>query len=278
MARKRTPSVADCRRALWLLGITAPVDSDGVVRRWRERVGKAHPDRHVGDPAREQAAATLTRALNEARETLDWWIEQELDWPPPAGGPRAVRFDEPDPWPEREPPPAVAAVCPVTGLRRGDRVRLWPFDGEVLVVLDTETDPAARITWVRLLDQPQAFKAERIRLAAFSCPTCGACSGPAFDDPAIRPCPECLVDLRRLERSPAEAGRIRRAIEARAAGGEAEAEAIGDRRFADRARERRRWARRLLLAGPDDVHAALLSAFGSAWERWGEDANVDSGR
>ena len=57
---------------------------------------------------------------------------------------------------------------------------------------------------------------------------------------------------------------------AAATAGEAEADAIGDGRFVDRARERRRWARRLITAQPDDLHAALLGAFGSAWERWGE--------
>jgi len=38
----------------------------------------------------------------------------------------------------------------------------------------------------------------------------------------------------------------------------------------DRARERNRWARRLVGAGPDDLHAALLSAFTNAYDRWGE--------
>lgn len=271
MSRRRTPTTADCRRALWLLGAQPPLDHAGVLKAWRGRVARAHPDRHVGDERREQAAATLTRALNEARETLDWWIDQDLDWPPPGrGGVREVRFDEPEPWPEREPEETVAPVCPVTGLRRGDRVRLRPYDGDVLVVEETEVDQRDRSVWVRLVGEPQAARSDRVRLAAFSCPACGACAGPAVDEPTIRPCPDCLVDLRRLEQRPAEADRIRRAIEARARAGESMAESIGDGRLVDRARERRRWARRLGPAGPEDLQAALLSAFSSAWERWGE--------
>ena len=244
MSRRRTPTSADCRRALWLLGVAPPLDHDGVLRAWRGRVAQAHPDRHVGDERREQAAATLTRALNEARETLDWWIEQDLDWPSARGGVREVRFDEPEPWPERAPAEEVAPVCSVTGLRRGDRVRLRPYDGDVLVVEGTEVDQRDRSVWVRLVDQPQPVRSDRVRLAAFSCPACGACAGPAVDEPTIRPCPDCLIDLRRLEQRPDEAARIRRAIEARARAGESLAESIGDGRLADRARERRRWARR----------------------------------
>lgn len=270
MSRRASYTAAECRRALWLLGVEPPLDARGVLQAWRRRVAQTHPDRHLGDAEREAAAATLTRALNEAREVLDWWIAEDRDWPAAGGGPQAVRFDEPEPWPEPVPAAPVAPVDPITGLRAGDRVRVWPYDGELLTVVDTEMDVRDRSSWVHLDGRPQAIRSDRIRLAAFSCPTCGACAGPLVADPEVRPCPECLVDLRRLERAPQDAARIRRAIEARATAGEAEAEAIGDGRFADRARERRRWARRLITAGPDDLHAALLGAFGSAWERWGE--------
>ena len=224
MGRRQSYTAAECRRALWLLGVEPPLDGKAVLAAWRRRVAQTHPDRHLGDAGREEAAATLTRALNEAREVLDWWIAEDLDWP--AAGPRTVRFDEPEPWPEREPEPAVATVDPLTGLRAGDRVRVWPFDGDLLTVVDTEFDQRDSSSWVRLAGQDAAVRADRVRLAAFSCPTCGACAGPLVDDPEVRPCPDCLVDLRRLERAPQEADRIRRAIEARATAGEAEAEAI----------------------------------------------------
>jgi hypothetical protein len=84
----------------------------------------------------------------------------------------------------------------------------------------------------------------------------------------VRPCPDCLVDLRRLERHAAEAGRVRSAIEARAQAGIATADGIGDERMSERARERRGWARRLRAAEPDDLHAALISAFTNAFDRW----------
>lgn len=237
-------------------------------------MGQTHPDLHTADATRAEAASVLTRALNDARDTLDWWIESGLDWPDSAGparGPTTVHFDEPEPWPEREEEAVVAGVCPVTGLRAGDRVRLWPFDGDPLTVAGTETDRRDNSTWVRLDERDAAVRADRVRLAGFSCPVCGTCAGPYLEHPTIRPCPACLVDLRRLERAPRDAPRIRKAIEARARAGEREAAGIGDPRMADRAHERHRWARRLLTAGPEDLEAALLGAFGRAWERWGAD-------
>ena len=96
----------------------------------------------------------------------------------------------------------------------------------------------------------------------------GFCAGPRVDSPVVRPCPPCLVDLRRLERRASEDDRIRRAIEARAEAGIAEAQALGDHSLLGRARERRRWVWRLREAGPDDLYAALLAAFTRAFERW----------
>ena len=44
----------------------------------------------------------------------------------------------------------------------------------------------------------------------------------------VRPCPPCLIDLRRLEARPVEADRIRSGIEARAIAGRAAAEGPDD--------------------------------------------------
>jgi len=142
------------------------------------------------------------------------------------------------------------------------------------VVEGTELDLRDDTTWVRLVGDERAVRSDRVRLACFSCPVCGTCAGPALDEPTIRPCPACLIDLRRLERAPRDAARIRRAIEARASAGTYEAQAIGDERMVDRAQERRRWAQRLATADADDLQAALLSAFGRAWERWGGEASA----
>ncbi len=268
MAR-RDPTVRDCARALWLLGLEAPVTGPEISAAYRTRVARTHPDRHAGSAAKEAAAATLTRALNDARAVLETWIAEDRDWPS-RRGPTAVRFGpEPEPWPEREPEPEPAAVCRRTGLRAGDRVRLWPFDEAPVVVAGTESDGPEEPVWVRLAEGGAAVRADRVRLAAFACPVCGDCAGPSVEEPSIRPCPACLVDLRRLAQSASEADRIRRAIEARATAGLATATNLGDYRMVDRARERRRWARRLVEAGPDDLHAALLAAFGRAYERWG---------
>ncbi len=164
-------------------------------------------------------------------------------------------------------PAAAATVCRRTGLRAGDRVRVWPYDGEPVVVRGTELEPGDGRMWV-LLAGGQAAPADRVRLAAFGCPVCGACEGPAGDAVVTRPCGDCLLDLRRLDQRPGDAGRIRSAIEARSEAGRATARTLDSEWLAERAAERGRWARRLKLAGPDDLHAALLSAFTQAFERW----------
>jgi hypothetical protein len=266
MSTRRQTSGRECARALWLLGLEAPVTKEQVAAAWRSRVARTHPDRHATS-RKAQAATTLTSALNEARAVLLEWIDERREWPT-GRGERVLRFDEPEPWPERAPEPPPAPVCRFTGLRRGDHVRVWPYEGaELRVVAGTERDVRTNRVWVRF-DEGGAARAERVRLAAFGCPVCGFCAGPEMEKPGVRPCPACLVDLRRLERHPAEATRIRSAIEARAQAGLAAAEDLGDGRLMDRARERRRWARRLRDAGPEDLHAALLGAFGRAFERW----------
>jgi hypothetical protein len=265
----RRPAASACARALWLLGLTPPVDARELNVAWRARVARTHPDLHASTERKAAAAATLTRALNEAKETIADWIDRDLPWPDSADGPQVVRLDAspPEPWPERSPTPKVARPCPRTGLRAGDLIRTWPYlADEVEVVAGTEIDDDGP-AWV-VLEHGGAVRADRVRLASYSCPVCGLCAGPVGPAPMVRPCPDCLVDLRRLEARPAEAGRIRRAIEARAEAGLAEATALGDGIWIDRARERRRFARRLREAGPDDLHAALLAAFGRAFERW----------
>jgi hypothetical protein len=262
----RRLSDRDCARALWLLGLNPPVTADQLTTAWRTRVSRAHPDRHIASQARTEAAHVMTRALNEARMVVAEWIASGRDWPN-ARGRRELRFDQPEPWPEREPDPKPAPIDRHTGLRRGDLVRLWPYDSDVESVAGIEREPGGGRVWVHLEGGGSA-PSERIRLAAFSCPVCGLCAGPVVESVRIRPCPACLVDLRRIEREPAEATRVRAAIEARAQAGAVTADDLADPALADRARERQRWARRLRTASADDLHAALLSAFGRAFERW----------
>ena len=265
----RRPTRRDCARALWLLGLEPPVGDRELAAAWRERVAQAHPDRHQDDAARRQAAETLTRALNAARDVLATWIDAGRDWPEPLAGRGPSAPDRPEEGTERVPDeaPAVPRPCAETGLVPGDRVRVWPYDGEVEVVEGVEHDASGQALWVRLVDGNLA-RARRVRLAAFSCMVCGACAGPAVEHPALRPCPDCLIDLRRLEQDPDDADRIRRAMEVRATAGLATARVVGDRRLEDRARSRRGWARMLAHAEADELQRALLERFAHAYEAW----------
>jgi len=264
--RRRSLRSSECARALWLLGLQPPVERDELARAWKQRVARSHPDLHARSEARSEAAAVLTRALNDARDTVATWIDGGREWPEPAmGGRRRPRPPAP------QPRAASATVCRHTGLRAGDRVRVWPYDGRPLVVRGTELEPGDGVVWVLLADG-QAAPADRVRLASFGCPVCGACDGPAGDPVVTRPCGDCLLDLRRLDQRPADAARIRSAIEARSEAGRATARVLGSEWLAQRACDRGRWARRLKMAGPDDLHAALLSAFTQAFERWSSPA------
>ena len=114
----------------------------------------------------------------------------------------------------------------------------------------TESDGDDGPVWV-LLEGAAAVRADRVRLAAYGCPICGFCAGPRVDE-AGRPALPATASSTCAGSSGAasEADRIRRAIEARAEAGIAEAQALDDRSLLDRARERRRWVRRLREAGP----------------------------
>jgi len=256
MPRRTSPR--DCARALWLLGIEPPVTSAQLQAAYRARIAQAHPDLHLDSEARTEAANVLSRAINEARDLVSDWIAADRDWPALAGSRAAARSPAP-------PDPMSAPVCRRTGLRAGDLVRVWPYDGDVEVVAGTEIDREQ--AWVILRDHGAA-RADRVMLAAYQCPACGRCAGPAVERPVLRPCPECLADLRALERRPDETRRVRSAIEARAEAGLAEARVLRDERLEQRAESRRRWARGLRRAGPDDLRAALVSAFTNAFDRW----------
>lgn len=260
----------ECARALWLLGLRAPVAEAELASAWRARIRQAHPDRHIDSEQRVEAATLLTRALNDARGVIAEWITSGRPWPSRDGTVTiSLEAFEPEPWPERDPEPEPAPVCRYTGLRRGDRVRVWPYDGELEIVAGTDRDPDREQVWVNLLGTGSA-RADRVRLAAYGCPICGMCAGPRQEWVTIRPCPACLVDLRRLDQRPAEASRIRSAIEARAHAGRTLASELEHPWLMDRADDRSRWARGLRHASAEDLTAALLSAFSRAYERWSE--------
>jgi hypothetical protein len=263
MMATRAPNTQDCARALWLLGLEPPVSQDDLTRAWRGRVARTHPDRHLASESRAAAATLLTTALNDARRLVGEWIESGREWPAVSG--RAPRRPAPSRRPSAE--VRLRPICTHTGLRAGDVIRTWPYNGEPVTVAGTEVDAGTGVVWV-IFAEGGAERAERVRLAAYSCAVCGQCSGPEREHYVVRPCPDCLRDLRRLEQRPTEASRVRSAIEARSEVGRSVAAALDAPDLGQRALDRRRWARRLRQAGQDDLHAALLGAFTRAYERW----------
>ena len=163
MSTRRTTR-ADVARALWLLGLEPPVDERELARAWRGHVARTHPDLHIESDRRAEAATLLTTALNDARRVVAEWIDSGREWPAADGGTVAR------PRPERPQPetPAEPEVCRRTGLRRGDLVRSWPYDGEPVEVRRTKVEAGAGV-WV-VFEDGGAERAERVRLAVYSCP------------------------------------------------------------------------------------------------------------
>jgi hypothetical protein len=181
----RTRSSRECVRALWLLGLTPPVTSDELTAAWRARIVQAHPDRHISSDARTEAAHVMTRALNDARAVVANWIASGEAWPS-RHGERVLRFDEPEPWPERPAEPEPAPICRFTGLRRGDRVTRWPYIDDPELVAGTARDPRDGQVWVDIAGG-DSVRSERVRLAAFGCPVCGSARARATPRSASAP-------------------------------------------------------------------------------------------
>ena len=187
--RDRPLTGRECARALWLLGLRAPVTEAELASAWRARIRQAHPDRHADSEQRVEAATLLTRALNDARGVVSEWIASGRPWPT-RDGTVAVSLEafEPEPWPERDPEPPPAPVCRHTGLRRGDRVRVWPYDGDIEIVAGTDHDPDRNQVWVHLLGAGSA-QADRVRLAAYGCPSAGCAPARAKSGSRCAPVP-----------------------------------------------------------------------------------------
>ncbi|HYX85211.1 MAG TPA: hypothetical protein VE777_09605, partial [Gaiellales bacterium] len=154
MARHASPR--DCARALWILGLEPPVSGAQLQAAYRARVARAHPDLHADSEARSEAANVLTRALNAARDLVAEWITAGRDWPVQAAAGAGTSAPPP-----RGPDPAAAPVCRRTGLRPGDLVRVWPYDGAPEVVAGTEVDGPRSPAWVILRDGGAGLPANR---------------------------------------------------------------------------------------------------------------------
>ena len=156
------------------------------------------------------------------------------------------------------------------GLRPGDHVR--PIDGDDLwrvrrVTADDTTGPIV----VELEDGSQR-DASTLEPAAYGCPVCGLCAGPAVEHPDRRPCPDCLAALTRLERQPGSVEAVLSELQSRARRGIRIADELGDHGLGEQARERIRWSDGVRRRPREERRGALLAAFAHGFAVWGGNA------
>jgi hypothetical protein len=276
VATRRRPTARDTVRALWLLGLREPADVDEIRQAWKNRVAQAHPDRRLDN---NEAATRLTAAFNDARDICERWAESGLPWPEP--GPRVIRLDGPDdlvPEPadeEDRPEPARRVPTPEeergerrASLRPRDRVRAIDDGDEVWRVVRVTAGDTTGPVLVEL-DDGSTRDAATLELAAYGCPVCGLCAGPLVEHPGHRPCPECLIALRRLEREPGSTESELSALQTRARRGVRIADELGDHGLGEEARERIRWSEGVRRRPREERRGALLAAFAHAFAVWG---------
>ena len=181
--------------------------------------------------------------------------------------PEALRAPEPE---RVVRPPARTPEQNRSSFRAGDLVvRLVPGrDAAQEPVLSVRASGTGEDGRVELEDGSSAAPAE-LAPVAYGCPVCGKCSGPAVERPALRPCPECLEELVRLERSERAVEPALRGIRSRARAGRATAAELGDSGLEELARERFRWAESV---GPSSARgaprASILAAYAHAYALW----------
>ena len=208
VATARRPTARDTVRALWLLGLREPIDVEEIRSAWKQRVAQAHPDRRLDN---NEAATRLTAAFNDARDICERWAATGLPWPEP--GPRVVRLY--DPASDESSPTTMtsrrrrrARADARGGARRAAgraaTRRQRPADRRRRRLARAPRDaPPTRRARSRSSSRTAAHRrCATLELAAYGCPVCGLCAGPAVEHPRRRPCPDCLAALRRLEREP----------------------------------------------------------------------------
>ena len=258
----RAPSYPQIARAQWLLGLDAPESGEEIRRAWKERVARTHPDRNA---ARAGAATRVTAAFNQARELCEWWLEAGEAWPKPMP-PEALRTAEPD---RVVRPPARTPEENRSSFRAGDLVaRVLPGrDAAAEPVLTVRASGPGEDGRVELEDGSFATPGE-LAPVAYGCPVCGHCSGPAVERPALRPCPPCLAELVRLERSERAVEPALRGIRSRARAGRAAAAQFGDSGLEELARERYRWAESVGRRPREERRGRMLAAYAHAYALW----------
>ena len=249
-------------RAQWLLGLDAPASTEEIRNAWKERVARTHPDRNA---ERAGAATRVTAAFNQARELCEWWLDADEAWPKPMP-PEALRAPEPE---RVVRPPARTPEQNRSSFRVGDLVvravpGREPAQERVLSVRASGTGEDGR---VELEDGSSAPPADLVPVA-YGCPVCGKCSGPAVERPALRPCPECLEELVRRERSDRAVAPALRGFRSRARGGRAPAAALGDSGREELARERFRWAESVGRRPREERRGRILAAYAHAYALW----------
>jgi hypothetical protein len=278
VATRRRPTERDTVRALWLLGLRDPQGVAEIRQAWKDRVARTHPDRRL---EQSDAANRLTAAFNDARDICERWAESGLPWPEPKRR-RVIRLEEPDegrfdgatrPNPptrsgRAEPTPEEALGERRASLRPRDRVRLAGGDDDVWRVVRVTAETTTGPVLVEL-EGGDVREASELELAAFGCPVCGLCAGPAIESPGHRPCPECLTDLRRLERDPGSVDAVLRGLQTRARAGVRIASELGDEGLAAEARERVTWSNNLWRRPREERPGKLLAAFAHAFAVWG---------
>ena len=257
MPRRTSPR--DCARALWLLGIEPPVTPAQLQAAYRARIAQAHPDLHLDSEARTEAANVLSRAINEARDLVSDWIAADRDWPALAGSRAASRATRlrPIPCPLRS---AAARGCaPATSCACGRTTAMSRSSPGPRSTASGLGDPArsrrgaSRPGDARRLPVPGVRPVRRPGRRAAAC-----C------DRAPTAWPTC---------APSSAGRTRRAgceapsrpARRRASPRRACSATSGSSSAPSHAAAGRGGLRR---AGPDDLRAALVSAFTNAFDRW----------
>jgi hypothetical protein len=258
----RAPSRVQIARAQWLLGLDAPASTEEIRNAWKERVARTHPDRNA---ERAGAATRVTAAFNQARELCEWWLEAGEPWPKPMP-PEALRAPEPERVVRR---PARTPEQNRSSFRAGDLVvRVVPGrEAAQESVLSVRASGPGEDGRVELEDGSSAAPSE-LAPVAYGCPVCGKCSGPAVERPALRPCPECLEELVRLERSERAVEPALRGFRSRARGGRATAAELGDSGLEELARERFRWAESVGRRPREERRGRILAAYAHAYALW----------
>ena len=209
----------------------------------------------------------MTAAFNEAREICEWWLAQDSGWPKPEP-PEQLRSRQEDAREEIRTQSEARRPDPRALFRVGDAVAPATGAEELLRVTGIEGDGGSGVE----LSDGSTAPVRGLIPVAFGCPVCGDCRGPAVAHPALRPCLDCLGELRRIERDERAVEESLRALRRRAVAGRATAAELGDHGLEELARERSRWAEGVHRRPREERRGKMLAAYAHAYALWAERA------